>query len=147
MLGRVRRDILRKIAGEGDVRQALRAAFAHPLSLARRVMEQRRGDRAPKVYSLHAPEVECISKGKPHKPYEFGVKVSIATPLNRCKGGQFVLHAKAMPGNPYDGHTLATVIPQIEQSWGLPSTRSSPMPAISGTTPQRTATSRSMSPA
>ena len=120
MLGRVRRDIIRKIAGEGDLQQALRAAFAHPLSLARRVMEQRRGERGPKVYSLHAPEVECIGKGKPHKPYEFGVKVSIATPLRRCKGGQFVLHAKAMPGNPYDGHTLATVIPEIEKSVGAP---------------------------
>jgi hypothetical protein len=51
--------------------------------------------RGPKVYSLHAPEVECIGKGKPHKPYEFGVKVSIATTLKRSKGGQFAIHAKA----------------------------------------------------
>jgi IS5 family transposase len=56
------------------------------------------------------PEVECIGKGKAHKPYEFGVKVSITTTNRRCKGGQFVLHAKALPGNPYDGHTLAPVI-------------------------------------
>ena len=70
------------------------------------------------MYSLHAPEVECIGKGKPHKPYEFGVKVSVATPLNRCKGGQFVAHVQALPGNPYDGHTLATVIPDLEQSIG-----------------------------
>jgi hypothetical protein len=49
---------------------------------------QERGQRGPKVYSLHAPEVECIGKGKPHKPYEFGVKVSVATTLKRCKGGQ-----------------------------------------------------------
>jgi transposase, IS5 family len=120
LLGRVRRDIMRKIAGEDEGQQALRASFAYPLSLSQRVMEQRRGDRGPKVYSLHAPEVECIGKGKPQKPYEFGVKVSIATPLKRCKGGQFVLHAKAMPGNPYDGHTLATVIPEIEKSLGAP---------------------------
>ena len=57
-------------------------------------------------------------QGKAHKPYEFGVKVSVATPINRCKGGQFVLHAKALPGNPYDGHTLAVVIPEIEASVG-----------------------------
>src|SRR4051794_33391582 len=79
--------------------------------------------RGKKVYSLHAPEVECIGKDKPHKPYEFGVKVSVATPLNRCRGGQFVAHVKALPGNPYDGHTLATVIPDIEATLGASLTR------------------------
>jgi transposase, IS5 family len=113
-LGRVIRDIARKI--DGDPR--LEAAFAHLLSLARRVRAQERGQRGPKVYSLHAPEVECIGKGKPHKPYEFGVKVSVATPLKHSKGGQYVVHAQALPGSPYDGHTLATVIPAIEQLVG-----------------------------
>ena len=80
--------------------------------------DQQRGQRGPKVYSLHAPEVECIGKGKPHKPYEFGVKVSVATTLKRCKGGQFVTHVQALPGNPYDGHTLARVIPAIEALLG-----------------------------
>jgi len=47
--------------------------------------------------------------GKAHKPYEFGVKVSAATPLKRICGGQFVAHVKALPGNPYDCHTLATI--------------------------------------
>jgi hypothetical protein len=70
--------------------------------------------RGLKVYSLHAPEVECIGKGKAHRPYEFGVKVSVATTLSHAKGGQFVTHVKALPGNPYDGHTLATVIPDME---------------------------------
>jgi len=119
MLGRVIRDIGRKIAG----RPALADAFSLPLSLARQVRDQRQRERGKKIYSLHAPEVECIGKGKAHKPYEFGVKVSVATPLNRCKGGQFVAHAKAMPGNPYDGHTLATVIPEIETSVGASLTR------------------------
>jgi IS5 family transposase len=114
MLGRVIRDIQRKIKG----RPEFAAAFALPLSLARQVRDQRQRQRGKKIYSLHAPEVECIGKGKAHKPYEFGVKVSVATPLNRCKGGQFVLHAKALPGNPYDGHTLATVIPEIETAIG-----------------------------
>src|SRR5918993_1270520 len=58
-------------------------------------------DITRKVYSLHAPEVECIGKGKAHRPYEFGVKVSVATPLHSCKGGQFVAHVQALPGNPY----------------------------------------------
>lgn len=113
-LGRVIRDIARKI--EGD--HGLEGSFALLLSLARRVREQVRGQRGPKVYSLHAPEVECIGKGKAHKPYEFGVKVSVATTLKHSKGGQFVVHVQALPGNPYDGHTLAEVIPGIEKLVG-----------------------------
>jgi IS5 family transposase len=114
MLGCVIRDLARKIRGN----EVLERVFARPLALARRVRDQRRRERGRKVYSLHAPEVECIGKGKPHKPYEFGVKVSVATPLNRCKGGQFVAHVQALPGNPYDGHTLASVIPDLEASLG-----------------------------
>src|SRR6266705_2045722 len=113
-LGRVIRDITRKIDGD----HGLEGRFAHLLSLARRVREQQRGQRGAKVYSLHAPEVECIGKGKAHKPYEFGVKVSVATTLKHSKGGQFIVHAQALPGNPYDGHTLAGVIPAIEQLVG-----------------------------
>jgi transposase, IS5 family len=113
-LGRTIRDISRQIAGD----DGLKAIFRHPLHLAARVFEQNRHRRGRKIYSLHAPEVECIGKGKPHRPYEFGVKVSIATTLKRSKGGQFALHAKALPGNPYDGHTLATVIPDIETTIG-----------------------------
>jgi transposase, IS5 family len=113
-LGRVIRDVTRKIDGN----PWLEEMFAYLLSLARRVLAQERGQRGPKVYSLHAPEVECIGKGKAHKPYEFGVKVSVATTLKRCKGGQFVAHVQSLPGNPYDGHTLATVIPAIEQLVG-----------------------------
>jgi IS5 family transposase len=113
-LGRTIRDISRKIAGEDD----LEAIFKRPLHLAGRVLDQRQRQRGRKVYSLHAPEVECIGKGKAHAPYEFGVKVSVATTLNRSKGGQFALHAKALPGNPYDGHTLATIIPEMERTLG-----------------------------
>ena len=109
-LGRVIRDIGRKIADH----EGLQETFARPLALARRVLTQNRKQRGPKVYSLHAPEVECIGKGKAHKPYEFGVKVSVATPIKHSKGGQFVTHVAALPGNPYDGHTLAKVIPAME---------------------------------
>jgi transposase, IS5 family len=114
-LGRVTRDIMRKIKGD----TVLEEAFGHPLMLARRVREQRKNHRGPKVYSLHAPEVECIGKGKAHRPYEFGVKVSVATTLHHSKGGQFIAHAKTLPGNPYDGHTLETVIPEIEAQIGV----------------------------
>jgi transposase, IS5 family len=113
-LGRVMRDIRRKIAGDPD-RQA---AFAQLLSLAHAVRHQQQRQRGKKIYSLHAPEIECIAKGKSHKPYEFGVKVSIATTLNHSRGGQFIAHAKALPGNPYDGHTLESIIPDIEHQIG-----------------------------
>src|SRR5215475_12111848 len=118
-LGRIIRDIKRKIADD----DFLHTKFAWMLNLAGRVRDQERGQRGPKVYSLHAPEVECIGKGKPHKPYEFGVKVSVATPLRRCKGGQFIAHGVALPGNPYDGHTLAAVVPAIEHQIGVSLTR------------------------
>jgi IS5 family transposase len=110
-LGRVIRDIARKIEDDAWLKEVV---FNGILSRARRVRDQKQHQRGPKVYSLHAPEVECIGKGKAHRPYEFGVKVSVATTHRHAKGGQFVIHAKALPGNPYDGHTLATVIPDME---------------------------------
>jgi transposase, IS5 family len=111
-LGRVMRDIARKIEGRTDVLGDI--VLGRMLALARRVLDQKQHQRGPKVYSLHAPEVECIGKGKAHRPYEFGVKVSVATTLAHAKGGQFVTHVKALPGNPYDGHTLETVIPDMQ---------------------------------
>jgi IS5 family transposase len=111
-LGRIIRDIARKIGGSAALLSE--SALLRMLALARRVLEQKQHQRGPKVYSLHAPEVECIGKGKAHRPYEFGVKVSVATTLAPACGGQFVTHVKALPGNPYDGHTLATIIPEME---------------------------------
>lgn len=113
-LGRTLRDIRRKIKGD----TALEDAFRRPLWLGQRVLTQKPRDPWPKVYSLHAPEVECFGKGKAQKPYEFGVKASIATTENRCRGGQFAVHAMALPGRPYNGHTLETVIPEIEAVTG-----------------------------
>jgi IS5 family transposase len=127
-LGRVIRDIVRKAKDDPD----LEAATANELMLARRVhagnrnLNRVRGvarDADLRVFSLHAPEVECIGKGKAHKPYEFGVKVSVATTLNRSRGGQFVTHIQALPGKPYDGHTLEIVIPAIEARVGATLTR------------------------
>ena len=113
-LGRVIRDIRRKI--EGD--EALGAAFAVPLIKASQIKGQKQRQRGWKLYSWHAPETECIAKGKAHKPYEFGVKVSLTTTNARCKGGQFILHAKALPGNPYDGHTLREVLEETQALTG-----------------------------
>ena len=114
-LGRVIRDIGRKT----DHDAALREVFAIPLSRAGQVRSQRQRQRGWKLYSLHAPEVECIGKGKAKAPYEFGCKVSITTPVTKPKGGQFVLHAQALHGNPYDGHTLGGAIAGTESLTGV----------------------------
>lgn len=67
---------------------------------------------------MHAPEVGCIGQGKARTRYEFGVKASITTTNERCKGGQFVLGAMALPGNPYDGRSLAGQINQVTRLTG-----------------------------
>ena len=113
-LGRLIRDIRRKIAG----REPVEAAFESPLSRASQIRSQRQRQRGWKLYSFHAPEVECIGKGKARAPYEFGVKVSIVTTNARAPAGQFVLQAKALPGNPYDGHTLPTAIEDTQRLTG-----------------------------
>src|SRR6202044_1783409 len=99
-LGRVIRDIVRKIEGEAE----LESAFAHPLMLARRVREQRQHQRGKKVYSLHAPEVECIGKGKAHRPYEFGVKVSLATVIPEIETQIGANLARIVADRGYRGH-------------------------------------------
>jgi IS5 family transposase len=114
-LGRIIRDINRKIDGNA----AQEERFRPLLILAGQVRSQDHRQRGPKVYSLHAPEVECIGKGKARAPYEFGCKVSIATPITQPKGGQFVLHARALHGNPFDGHTLGSAIADIERMTGI----------------------------
>ena len=118
-LGRVIRDIRRKIEGNAELEER----FANLLALAVRVRFQDHRQRGPKIYALHAPEVECIGKGKARAPYEFGCKVSIATPATKPKGGQFVLHAKTLHGNPFDGHTLGPVIADLEKLTGVESRR------------------------
>jgi transposase, IS5 family len=115
-LGRLARDIARKVAAD----PAMQAIFAKPLALIGRLLRQRRDDRGSgKLYSLHAPEVECIGRGKARARFEFGVKVSLAATNARAPGGQFVVGARSLPGNPYDGHTLAAQIAQTERLTGL----------------------------
>ena len=118
-LGRVIRDLRRKIAGN----ETLEERFADLLALAVRVRFQDHRQRGRKIYALHAPEVECIGKGKARAPYEFGCKVSVATSATRPKGGQFVLHAKALHGNPFDGHTLGPVVAELETLTGVETRR------------------------
>lgn len=106
-LGRVIRDVQRK-AGE------IGGKLKDRLETAQRLYEQRR-DSKSKLYALHAPEVECIAKGKARTPYEFGVKVSVAV---TAKEG-VVVGMRSMPGAPYDGHTLHSQLEQVEILTGV----------------------------
>lgn len=114
-LGRVIRDVRRGL----DARPDLIETFKDMLALATRVQKQDKHQRGQKVFALHAPEVECIGKGKAKTPYEFGCKVSIVTPVTQPKGGQFVLYAQAHHGNPYDGHTLGPVLEKLKERLGV----------------------------
>lgn len=109
-LGRVFRDVGRKIAGAAP----LEARFARLLGLVERLLAQRPKDR-DKLYSLHAPEVVCIAKGKARTSYEFGAKVGIA--ITNREG--LVLAARAFERNPYDGHTLADTVAQAVAVGGV----------------------------
>ena len=105
VVGRVWRDVERQ---RDKIPAALRDKASDLLAKARRLLAQKQRDKN-KLYSLHAPEAECIAKGKTRQPYEFGVKVSIAT---THKEG-LVVGMRSMPGNPYDGHTLYETLEQV----------------------------------
>jgi len=108
-LGRVYRDLHRKLGAMPE----LATHFHERLSRVEQLLTQQRKDK-DKRYSVHAPEVECLAKGKAHTPYEFGVKVSVAT----TQASNFVVGLHALAGNPYDGHTLAGQLEQVEQLTG-----------------------------
>ena len=91
-------------------RQKIPDCMREILAKGKQVYRQQRTDKN-KVYSVHEPEVECISKGKAGKKYEFGQKTSVAT---TSKKG-WVLGALCAPGNPYDGHTLKAQMEQIHR--------------------------------
>jgi IS5 family transposase len=105
ILGRLLREVRRKMDG---VAEAAKLQLDAWVQRAERIHKQRPKDKN-KLYALHAPEAECIGKGKARQPYEFGVKVSLA--VTHQHG--LMVGARSFAGNPYDGHTLAA---QIEQT-------------------------------
>lgn len=105
ILGVLLREVQRKMS---MLAQAAQDQLKPWLERAERIRSQRTHDKN-KLYALHAPEVECISKGKARKPYEFGVKVSLAV---AHKSG-LIVGARSFPDNPFDGHTLSA---QLEQT-------------------------------
>lgn len=102
-MGRIIRDIERKeLTPDENLKDLLEKANI--------LFNQKKND-TNKLYSIHAPEVECISKGKAHKKYEFGCKVSLVT----SSKNNWILGIQALAGNPYDGHTLASSIEQMKK--------------------------------
>jgi IS5 family transposase len=111
ILGRVLRDIQRKA---GKIQgQIADQPLAELVALAERLLEQTRTSKN-KIYSVHAPEVECLAKGKAHKRYEFGCKASVAT----TSRSNWIVGAQALHGNPYDGHTLRGALAQVNRLTG-----------------------------
>lgn len=103
-LGRVIRDFERKSEGI-----YLDKECRFLLETIKRIFKQQKHD-SNKVYSIHEPHVECISKGKAQKKYEFGCKTSIV--LTHKEG--LALDVKAIHGNPYDGHTLKKALDEAQ---------------------------------
>ena len=109
-LGRVMRDIKRKAPfWEDDER--LRSL----LDNCQRIYDQSRNSR-DKIYSLHAPEVKCYSKGKAHKRYEFGSKVSVAVSARNC----WVLGVLSFTESIHDVLTFAPALEQVQDLTGVP---------------------------
>jgi IS5 family transposase len=110
IVGRVVRDVERKIGSSANLAEI----FTPILNQSRQLLLQERTSKN-KIYSLHEPDVACISKGKAHKRYEFGCKVSITT---THKQG-LVISSQALPKNPYDGHTLKPALESAEKITGV----------------------------
>ena len=108
ILGIVIREIKRKLITATTETPSTITRLNTLLERAERIRTQQPKDKN-KLYALHAPEVECIGKGKARKPYEFGVKASIA--VTHRSG--LIVGARTFPGNPYDGHVLNQ---QLEQT-------------------------------
>lgn len=106
--GRLVRDVERGL----DEKERLEA-YDEQLWLYYRVLGQRR-DSKDKIYSFHAPEVSCISKGKEPKKYEFGNKSGFVV----TKNSGIIIGAMAFEGNPYDGHTLEPQLDQVSDLLG-----------------------------
>lgn len=105
-LGRTVRDIERQIKDSLD----LQVEFTDLLDKAKQLLSQEKTSK-DKLYSLHAPEAYCISKGKAGKTYEFGCKVSLV--LTHKQG--LALSSESLHENQYDGHTLGSSLKKAEE--------------------------------
>jgi IS5 family transposase len=106
--GRLVRELRRKLSPEGLGKQGTN------IEIFERVLAQKKDD-TNKIYSLHALEVACIAKGKIHKKYEFGSKVSFAT----TQKSNVTVAAVNFQGNPNDNKTLEKTLDQQERLTGV----------------------------
>jgi len=106
--GRLVRELERKLSTEQKEK------YEAKLKIFNKILVQKKEDKE-KIYSIHEPEVYCISKGKEHKKYEFGSKASIV--LTKRSG--IIVGAYSLEKNEYDGHTLPKALDQCEQLRGL----------------------------
>lgn len=115
-MGRLKRDIARKLTDNPALKQTVQLAFDALEGQCDQITAQVKDHKyKPKLYSLHEPHVQVFSKAKAHKRYEFGNKVSLATPTKRSAAGQFIIGCQSFEGAPYDGHTLKGQIEQVER--------------------------------
>ena len=91
-------------------RKLKKGVYDEKLNLFEKVLNQKRSDKN-KIYSLHELNVSCIAKGKSHKKYEFGNKVSI---VKGVKSG-VITSAKSYIGNPHDSKTLKESLEQSQR--------------------------------
>ena len=105
-LGRIVRDLRRKCENP-------QGRLLELLEMSERLLKQQKNSKN-KLYSFHAPETQCIAKGKAHKKYEFGSKVGVVT----TSKDNWVVGIQAFSGNPYDGHTVTAALAQTERLTG-----------------------------
>lgn len=105
-LGRLYRFIQKQIENN----EVLQCIFKKIFEIIEKILKQTRESK-DKIYSIHEPDVDCISKGKVHKKYEFGCKASFV--ITHKEG--LALSAMAFHKNPYDGHTLQTALKDAEK--------------------------------
>lgn len=105
--GKVFRDLERKMEDPQKLK------YQKQFRVFRQVLSQTRGSKN-KVYSIHQPQVSCIAKGKEHRKYEFGNKVSIV----KTRKSGIIIGIMSFSGNPFDGDTLAPQLAQVEKITG-----------------------------
>lgn len=105
--GRLVRELERKLPA------STLARHSEELKLFQQILEQKK-DSKNKIYSIHEPQVYCISKGKERKKYEYGSKVSIVV----TKNSGIIVGAVNFSKNDYDGHTLPEALKQTKELVG-----------------------------
>lgn len=122
LLVKLRQRIDNQLSANNIEESAIPSSLKEKLNRSTRLLIQTK-ETKDKLLVWHAPEVECIGKGKARTPFEFGCKVSLTTNVNKAKGGHFILASRAMHGRPYDGHTSKQAIEDKENITGVETER------------------------